>query len=51
MESSPTYVLIPFLLTHPVWDVTWFDIEDKVQARLFLLTHPVWDVTIVRRFN
>ena len=22
-----------------------FDIEDKVQARLFLLTHPVWDVT------
>ena len=35
---------IPFLLTHPVWDVTegirrWSDGER------FLLTHPVWDVT------
>ena len=33
-----------FLLTHPVWDVTW-RIAGRVQRRKFLLTHPVWDVT------
>ena len=33
-----------FLLTHPVWDVTW--ISPTFHRLLkFLLTHPVWDVT------
>ena len=33
-----------FLLTHPVWDVT-FSISKVTQEGVFLLTHPVWDVT------
>ena len=34
-----------FLLTHPVWDVT-FRAPVKLSGRMtFLLTHPVWDVT------
>ena len=34
----------PFLLTHPVWDVTIIvcNVSDMFK---FLLTHPVWDVT------
>ena len=35
---------IPFLLTHPVWDVTKSPYEINKYCR-FLLTHPVWDVT------
>ena len=44
-HTSTSYLdKLPFLLTHPVWDVTKslksfnFSVE-------FLLTHPVWDVT------
>ena len=33
-----------FLLTHPVWDVT-YDPGHPNLFRAFLLTHPVWDVT------
>ena len=33
-----------FLLTHPVWDVTKFEMKTRATAP-FLLTHPVWDVT------
>ena len=33
-----------FLLTHPVWDVTWY-ICYKWYIIIFLLTHHVWDVT------
>ena len=35
----------PFLLTHPVWDVTqkWY-MKNNLNTK-FLLTHPVWDVT------
>ena len=33
-----------FLLTHPVWDVTWS--RRRIEhISTFLLTHPVWDVT------
>ena len=35
-----------FLLTHPVWDVT-FPIFSLFTILGFLLTHPVWDVTPV----
>ena len=35
-----------FLLTHPVWDVTWFRAVAGYYEVQFLLTHPVWDVTI-----
>ena len=33
-----------FLLTHPVWDVTFCD-NKNIRRAEFLLTHPVWDVT------
>ena len=33
-----------FLLTHPVWDVTWIAYIGRSNDE-FLLTHPVWDVT------
>ena len=39
-----------FLLTHPVWDVT-YEIQKDSENKKFLLTHPVWDVTIVCRTN
>ena len=35
-----------FLLTHPVWDVTFW-IALLMRPKAFLLTHPVWDVTII----
>ena len=34
-----------FLLTHPVWDVTWSLLPAFLHRCKFLLTHPVWDVT------
>ena len=34
-----------FLLTHPVWDVTYCG-ECGCKFDWFLLTHPVWDVTM-----
>ena len=37
-------VVLSFLLTHPVWDVTEM-LQQKNTAIEFLLTHPVWDVT------
>ena len=33
-----------FLLTHPVWDVTYQQ-HNRKRTWKFLLTHPVWDVT------
>ena len=36
-----------FLLTHPVWDVTWKSAESTTAQSWFLLTHPVWDVTVL----
>ena len=36
---------LPFLLTHPVWDVTTATYEGSLYDT-FLLTHPVWDVTM-----
>ena len=38
------YRSMEFLLTHPVWDVT-FALNGKIVIATFLLTHPVWDVT------
>ena len=35
-----------FLLTHPVWDVTYLTLY-SLHYHLFLLTHPVWDVTAI----
>ena len=35
-----------FLLTHPVWDVTWIAYIGRSNDE-FLLTHPVWDVTAI----
>ena len=34
-----------FLLTHPVWDVTFNEKSILRTDSEFLLTHPVWDVT------
>ena len=42
-------VLLWFLLTHPVWDVTMRWIQRYSRCLQFLLTHPVWDVTIDSR--
>ena len=39
---------VPFLLTHPVWDVTFVSAVN-VGAVTFLLTHPVWDVTKMKK--
>ena len=36
---------LEFLLTHPVWDVTFMQIW-RTYFLPFLLTHPVWDVTV-----
>ena len=33
-----------FLLTHPLWDVTYSGINWRCASK-FLLTHPLWDVT------
>ena len=38
--------LLKFLLTHPVWDVTYLPFS-YVLLKKFLLTHPVWDVTLM----
>ena len=38
----------PFLLTHPVWDVTLGNALGN-GFMIFLLTHPVWDVTYFLR--
>ena len=38
--------MLKFLLTHPVWDVTYI-LLTLVLPLLFLLTHPVWDVTCI----
>ena len=35
----------PFLLTHPLWDVTW-QRTLSTDSKWFLLTHPLWDVTL-----
>ena len=43
------FVLLRFLLTHPVWDVTMRWIQRYSRCLQFLLTHPVWDVTIDSR--
>ena len=40
-----------FLLTHPVWDVTWRRYCENSYCNRFLLTHPVWDVTDLRGFG
>ena len=40
-------VVLLFLLTHPVWDVTFFTSRLGI-IYIFLLTHPVWDVTSMR---
>ena len=37
-------VEVTFLLTHPVWDVTFNPVVTASYC-IFLLTHPVWDVT------
>ena len=37
---------LEFLLTHPVWDVTFMQIW-RTYFLPFLLTHPVWDVTVI----
>ena len=37
-------IYIIFLLTHPVWDVT-YSFHFYIVPDWFLLTHPVWDVT------
>ena len=42
-------LLLWFLLTHPVWDVTMRWIQRYSRCLQFLLTHPVWDVTIDSR--
>ena len=39
-----------FLLTHPVWDVTYLTLY-SLHYHLFLLTHPVWDVTSSKESN
>ena len=39
-------MLLTFLLTHPVWDVTSFA-QITILPSPFLLTHPVWDVTVL----
>ena len=38
------FVLLRFLLTHPMWDVTKTEFITCISL-WFLLTHPVWDVT------
>ena len=38
-------MLNKFLLTHPVWDVTFIFTVVVQETEKFLLTHPVWDVT------
>mgnify|MGYP003281314561 CR=1 FL=1 len=38
------FLLLLFLLTHPVWDVTIYQ-PIRLTYSKFLLTHPVWDVT------
>ena len=48
LKFSSTYY--QFLLTHPVWDVTWL-FPNNVHQIWFLLTHPVWDVTLLRTQN
>ena len=40
----PSFCICKFLLTHPVWDVTWHEVIVNNSCK-FLLTHPVWDVT------
>ena len=39
-------LVIKFLLTHPVWDVTETSVFRSMPLMVFLLTHPVWDVTV-----
>ena len=45
LQRQKQVLLLKFLLTHPVWDVTGDGLPPVYGSYGFLLTHPVWDVT------